>query len=67
MEPSTGTNAPPLSIAQAGWTLHEEPEMALPVTEKAETSLLALHETLLAAVTIRVGEVEAAEGALDQA
>ncbi|MBT2249034.1 hypothetical protein JHV56_10025 [Arthrobacter sp. BHU FT2] len=67
MEPFTDTNTPPLSIAQAEWTLHEERELALPVSQKADADLLALHETLLAAVTIRVGEVEAAEWALDQA
>lgn len=67
MAPFSETNTPPLSIAQADWALHEEPEPAPPVSKKAAADLLALHETLLAAVTTRVGEVEAAEWALDQA
>ncbi|UUL75479.1 hypothetical protein NG819_14890 [Pseudarthrobacter sp. Fe7] len=67
MEPFTDTNTPPLSIAQADWALHDERDLALLVAQKADTDLLALHETLIAAVTIRVGEVEAAEWALDQA
>lgn len=67
MEPFSDTNTPPLSIAQVDWALHEEPELAPLVSKKAVADLLALHERLLAAVTIRVGEVEAAEWALDQA
>ncbi|MET3350914.1 UNVERIFIED_ORG: hypothetical protein ABID57_002613 [Arthrobacter sp. UYEF1] len=38
-----------------------------PLPKKAAADLLALHDALLAAVTTRVGEVEAAEWALDQA
>jgi hypothetical protein len=67
VEPFTDTNTPPLSIAQVDWALQEDPELAPPVSKKAAAELLALHETLLAAVTTRVGEVEAAEWALDQA
>jgi hypothetical protein len=67
VEPFTDTNTPPLSIAQVDWALHEDPELAPPVSKKAAADLLALHEALLAAVTTRVGEVEAAEWALDQA
>ncbi|WP_164207003.1 hypothetical protein [[Micrococcus luteus] ATCC 49442] len=67
MEPFTDTNTPPLSIAQVDWALHEDPELAPPVSKKAAADLSALHETLLAAVTTRIGEVEAAEWALDQA
>jgi hypothetical protein len=67
VEPFTDSNTPPLSIAQVDWTLHEEPELAPPGSNKAAADLSALHEMLLAAVTTRVGEVEAAEWALDQA
>ena len=38
-----------------------------PGSRRAAADLLALQETLLAAVITRVGEVEAAEWALDQA
>ena len=67
MEPFTDSNTPPLSIAQVDWTLHDERELSPPASEKATADLIALHETLLAAVTIRAGEGEAAEWALDQA
>jgi hypothetical protein len=67
MEPYSDTNSPRLSIVQVDWALHEEPKSATPISKKAAADLLALHETLLAAVTTRVGEVEAAEWALDQA
>lgn len=67
MEPFTNSNTPPLSIAQVDWTLYGEHELASPGSKKKAAHLLALHEALLAAVTTRVGEVEAAEWALDQA
>jgi hypothetical protein len=67
VEPFTHSNTPPLSIAQVDWTLYGEHELAPPGSKKAAADLLALHEALLATVTIRVGEVEAAEWALDQA
>ncbi|MCB5291969.1 hypothetical protein [Arthrobacter sp. SO3] len=67
MEPFTDSNTPPLSIAQVDWALDGEYEQAPPGSNKAAADLLALHETLLAAVITRVGEVEAAEWALDQA
>ncbi|MET1152690.1 hypothetical protein [Arthrobacter sp.] len=67
MEPFTNSNTPPLSIAQVDWTLYGGHELAPPGSKKAAPDLFALHEALLAAVTTRVGEVEAAEWALDQA
>jgi hypothetical protein len=67
VEPFTDSNTPPLSIAQVDWALDEEHEQAPPGSKKAAADLLAFHETLLAAVVTRVGEVEAAEWALDQA
>ena len=65
MEPFTNSNIPPLSIAQVDWTLDREHDPA-PST-RAAAGLLALQESLLAALITRVGEVEAAEWALDQA
>lgn len=67
MEPFTNSNTPPLSIAQVDWTLDGEHELAPPGSKRAAADLLALQETLLAALITRVGEVEAAEWALDQA
>jgi hypothetical protein len=67
VEPFIDSNTPPLSIAQVDWTLHGEHELAPTSSKGAAGDLLALQETLLAAVIIRVGEVEAAEWALDQA
>lgn len=65
VEPFTNSNIPPLSIAQVDWTLDGEHELA-PST-RAAAGLLALQETQLSALITRVGEVEAAEWALDQA
>jgi hypothetical protein len=67
VEPFTNSNTPPLSIAQVDWTLYREPEPAPPASKRAAADLLALQEALLAALITRVGEVEAAEWALDQA
>ncbi|MFF2244389.1 hypothetical protein ACFVTM_09450 [Arthrobacter sp. NPDC058130] len=67
MEPLTDTNTFPLSIAQVDATVYVEPPLASAKLEKAPADLLALREQLLAAVIARVGEVEAAEWALDQA
>ena len=67
MEPFTSSITPPLSIAQVDSTVYEEPELTSPGSNRAAADLLALQETLLAAVITRVGEVEAAEWALDQA
>lgn len=65
MEPFTDTNTLPLSIAQVS----SQPESAFASASAARsgTDALALHDRLLAAVLTRVGEVEAAEWALDQA
>jgi hypothetical protein len=65
VEPFTNSNIPPLSIAQVDWTLDGEHELA--TSTRAAAGLLALQETQLAALITRVGEVEAAEWALDQA
>lgn len=67
MEPFTNSNTPPLSIAQVDWTIAGEHEPESPASKRAAADLLAVQEALLAAVTTRVGEVEAAEWALDQA
>jgi hypothetical protein len=67
MEPLTDTNTFPLSIAQVDATVYVEPPLASAMLEKASTDLSVLREQLLAAVIARVGEVEAAEWALDQA
>jgi hypothetical protein len=67
MEPLTDTNTFPLSIAQVDATVYVEPPLASAMPDKAPTDQSALREQLLAAVISRVGEVEAAEWALDQA
>lgn len=67
MEPFTISNTPPLSIAQVDSTVFGEPGLATPGAKRAAAELLALQAALLAAVVTRVGEVEAAEWALDQA
>jgi hypothetical protein len=67
MEPLTDTNTFPLSIAQVDATVYVEPPPAAAMSEQAPNDLSALREQLLAAVTSRAGEVEAAEWALDQA
>lgn len=67
MDPFSNSDTPPLSIAQVDWTLYGEREPAPLASQRAAADLLALHETLLAAVITRVGEVEATEWALDQA
>ena len=68
MEPFTDSNTPPLSIAQVDWTLSGEHELATARRPKGRPLIsLDLQESLLAAVITRVGEVEAAESALDQA
>lgn len=66
VEPFTDTNTLPLSIAQVDSTVQVESEQASIGTESAAGSL-EVHEQLLTAVITRVGEVEAAEWALDQA
>ena len=58
---------PPLSIAQVDSTVFAVPEPASTGSTRAAAELSALREALLAAVVTRVGEVEAAEWALDQA
>ncbi|MCU1533128.1 MAG: hypothetical protein JWO49_2699 [Arthrobacter sp.] len=67
MEPFTTTNTLPLSIAQVASTVYGEAEPASAPAQTATAVLPAVHEQLLAAVVTRVGEVEAAEWALDQA
>jgi hypothetical protein len=67
MEPYTDTSAIPLSIPQAETTVLGEPELASVPDGNAVTDVSLVHERLLAAVVTRVGEVEAAEWALDQA
>jgi len=67
MEPFTNSNTPPLSIAQVDWTLYGERELTALGSQRPAADLSAIQETLLAAVVTRVGEVEAAEWALDQA
>lgn len=63
MKPHTDTNTLPLSIAQ----VNSSPESASTSAKRSGSDVLALHDRLLAAVVTRVGEVEAAEWALDQA
>ena len=67
MEPFINSNTPPLSIAQVDWALYGERELAALGSQSPAADLLAVQESLLAAVITRVGEVEAAEWALDQA
>ncbi|MFE4227871.1 hypothetical protein ACFRJ8_08300 [Arthrobacter sp. NPDC056886] len=67
MEPNIDSITPPLSIAQVDSTVYVESELQSPGSERAAADLSALREALLAAVVTRVGEVEAAEWALDQA
>lgn len=68
LEPFTSSNTPPLSIAEVDWTLgEEEPGLASSAAKEAAADLLAVQEGLLAAVFTRIGEVETAEWALDQA
>jgi hypothetical protein len=65
VEPFTDTNTLPLSIAQVD--SYAESGLASAPAKKSSADVLALHDRLLAAVVTRVGEVEAAEWALDQA
>ena len=67
MEPFVNSNTPPMSIAQVNSTVYGDPELAPSASQGAAADHLALQEALLAAVITRVGEVEAAEWALDQA
>jgi hypothetical protein len=67
VEPFINSSTPPLSIAQVASTVYVDPELASSGSKRAAADLLALREALLAAVITRVGEVEAAEWALDQA
>ncbi|MDQ0819592.1 hypothetical protein QFZ79_001882 [Arthrobacter sp. V4I6] len=67
MEPYTDTSALPLSIAQVESTALGDPGHAPVPGGKAAADLSGVHDQLLAAVVTRVGEVEAAEWALDQA
>ena len=67
MEPFIDSITPPLSIAQVDSTVFAAPEPAATGSTRAAAELSALREALLAAVVTRVGEVEAAEWALDQA
>jgi hypothetical protein len=66
VEPYTDTNTLPLSIAQVASAVYAEPELGTD-SEPATDDSFAVQERLLAAVVTRVGEVEAAEWALDQA
>jgi hypothetical protein len=63
----TDTSTLPLSIAQVNSTVYVEAEHAPAPAKREAGDLFAMHEQLLAAVVTRVGEVEAAEWALDQA
>jgi hypothetical protein len=63
----TDTSTLPLSIAQVNSTVYVEAEHAPAPAEREAGDLFDLHEQLLAAVVTRVGEVEGAEWALDQA
>lgn len=65
MEPFTDTNTLPLSIAQV--SSHPESEFGSASAARPGTVEPTMHDRLLAAVLTRVGEVEAAEWALDQA
>jgi hypothetical protein len=67
VDPFTDTNTPPLSIAQVDSAIVIETEGQVLAAGREAADLSALHEELLAAVVTRVGEVEAAEWALDQA
>ena len=67
MEPFTNSSTPPLSIAQVDWALDGERKLAALGSKRPDADMLAIQEALLAAVICRVGEVEAAEWALDQA
>ena len=67
MEPSTDTSTLPLSIAQVEPTAFGAPDAAAVPDANTAVDPSLLHEQLLAAVLTRVGEVEAAEWALDQA
>lgn len=66
MEPFTDTNTLPLSIAHVDSTVQMESEQAS-AGSASPVGSAQLHEQLLAAVVTRIGEVEAAEWALDQA
>jgi hypothetical protein len=67
LEPFINSNTPPLSIAQVNSTVYGDPGLAPAASQRAAADQLALQEALLAAVITRLGEVEAAEWALDQA
>jgi hypothetical protein len=67
VEPYTDTNTLPLSIAQVASAAYSEPEPGTDLAQPATDDSSAVQERFLAAVVTRVGEVEAAEWALDQA
>jgi hypothetical protein len=67
VEPITDTSALPLSIAQVESTVYVAPDLEAVPDATTAADVSALHEQLLAAVVTRVGEVEAAEWAFDQA
>jgi hypothetical protein len=67
VERFTATNTLPLSIAQVDSTAYAESGLVSAPAKRSSAEVLALHERLLTAVVTRVGEVEAAEWALDQA
>jgi hypothetical protein len=68
VEAFTDTNTLPLSIAQVDSTVYTDPGPASAPATKETADVAAVRERLLlAAVVTRVGEVEAAEWALDQA
>ena len=67
MEDFTDTNTLPLSITQVHSTLHEDPLLTSARAARTTSDISEVREQLLAAVVTRLGEVEAAEWALDQA
>ncbi|WP_211882108.1 hypothetical protein [Pseudarthrobacter albicanus] len=67
MEPFADTNILPLSIAQVDSTIYVEPGLPAVPDKGPAGDLSVVHGQLLAAVVTRVGEVEAAEWAFDQA
>jgi hypothetical protein len=67
VEPITDKSAFPLSIAQVESTVYVAPGPEAVPDATTAADLSPVHEQLLAAVVTRVGEVEAAEWAFDQA
>lgn len=67
VEDFTDTSTHPLSITPVNPILHGDPRLSSARAPEVTAEMSAVRERLLAAVVTSIGEVEAAEWALDQA